>query len=282
MPLPEDIESAFILRSLFSCFACDKGLIHELISYANEKDSINNYNKNISESISEEKLKLNIGLSRLVEMESDNHYNKLIQQCIFSGTKYNSKEMTKKLLIDAYKIIENKSIEKEKKKILFLINISCVFQDICFTMNGVVSNDNKQYIEKMKWLQEIIDISILYKNEEDSSYFMRKIVFGIINYLWINNEKFVFEDKISVTTDHLSNEISYLNGTSDKLLQELFNILTEKNDNLTTQFTGFDFIFDNSNTTSSSLLENNINKKQKIQDSVKTYTLIDLKQNIFI
>ncbi|ORX83072.1 hypothetical protein BCR32DRAFT_267235 [Anaeromyces robustus] len=263
--LLDDVKNMKIIRLMFSCFVCDPEFLIELMNSTTDRESLGKFeNNNINEDLSLQKL--NIGISQLVDMECDTQYAKPIKDNIRKSIKYSKEEVTKKALIEVFHIMEKKKIENDIKRDVFLMNVSCIFQNI----QNLLSIKHKRLIQldKLQWLQEILDLSILYRNEEDSTFYLRKIIFGIMNFLWMNSP--VMEDKYLEEEEEEGKEGKENNNDNcnlnnkgqnkedekveekdkDKEEKELFenimniySTLKEINNNLVVQLNGFDFLF---------------------------------------
>ncbi|ORX51442.1 hypothetical protein BCR36DRAFT_582989 [Piromyces finnis] len=219
----DDINNMKIIRLIFSCYVCDPDRLMELISLTNEKDYLGKYeNNNITNDL--ELQKLNIGISQLVDMECDSNYPKSLKQNIRRSIKYNKEEVTKKTLIEVFTIMENKRVEDKIKKDIFLMNISCIFQNIEHLLS--IKHQSLVDQDKLQWLQEILDLSILYRNEKESTFYLRKIIFGIMNILWTKTP-----EKSEKQEDNFEN------------IMNLYKKLKEENNNLVVDLDDFDFLF---------------------------------------
>ncbi|OUM65690.1 hypothetical protein PIROE2DRAFT_59858 [Piromyces sp. E2] len=224
----DDVKNMKIIRLIFACYVCDPERLMELISSTTEKESLGKYENN-NTTYDLELQKLNIGISQLVDMECDSVYPMVLKQNIRRSVKYSKEEVTKKTLIEVFPVMENKRVKEEVKKDVFLMNISCIFYNI----ENLLSIKHKSLIgqDKLQWLQEILDLSILYRNEKSSSFYLRKIIFGIMNFLWTNT---TIEDKSDNQVEEKDNFESIMN---------IYTRLQEENNNLVVDLNGFDFLF---------------------------------------
>jgi len=235
-----------IIRLIFACYVCDPERLMELINSTNEKESLGKYENN-NTTYDLELQKLNIGISHLVDMECDSIYPKPLKQNIRRSIKYSKEEVTKKTLIEVFLVMENKRVKEEVKRDVFLMNISCIFQNI----ENLLNIKHKSLIDqdKLQWLQEILDLSILYRNEENSTFYLRKIIFGIMNFLWTNSpEENENEEQIEAKDNFES-------------IMNIYTKLKEENNNLVVDLNGFDFLF-----------KSNVNKEK--QEAVSILLLV--------
>lgn len=180
-------------------------------------------------------------------MECSSLYPKPLKQNIRRSVKYSKEEVTKKTLIEVFPVMENKRVEEHIKKDIFLMNISCIFQNI----RNLLNIKHKDLIDddKLQWLQEVLDLSILYRNEENNTFYLRKIIFGIMNFLWTNapTEEINNEDKDDHENDDKGieekTEIQTYNKDTFEKIMNIYSILKEETNNLVVQLNGLDFLF---------------------------------------